>query len=109
MPEAAMDEDDGLEFREDDVGGAGEATRVQAETEAEAVEGPAQEQLGTGVLGMNAGHDAGAGGARYGVHQSPVSCLVVMSASRCMSSCLGTAPPRTRIPSSMFRSMAASL
>ncbi len=48
----------------DDVGSAGEVTNVQAEAEAVAMEGGADESFGRGVMAADGGHDAGAGGGR---------------------------------------------
>ena len=63
VPETAVDEDDGLVFREDEVGLAGERAverAVHRETIAETVEDRAQGEFGFRVAPANAGHDLGA-------------------------------------------------
>jgi hypothetical protein len=56
VPEAAVDEDDGFEFGEDDVGAAGEFFVVETEAEAEFVEEGADAEFGGGVFGFDAAH-----------------------------------------------------
>ena len=56
VPEAAVDEDDGAVFGEDDVGFAGEASVVDAVAEAQAPEGFAEEQLRLGGGRVDGGH-----------------------------------------------------
>lgn len=56
VPEAAVDEDGGAIFGEDDVGLAGKASIVDAVTEAQAPEGFAKEQLRLGGGGVDGGH-----------------------------------------------------
>ena len=56
VPEAAVDEDDGAVFGEDDVRFAGEASVVDAVTEAQAPEGFAEEQLRLCGSGVNGSH-----------------------------------------------------
>ncbi len=56
VPEAAVDEDDGAVFGEDDVRFAGEALVVDAVAEAQAPEGFAEEQLRLGGGGVDGGH-----------------------------------------------------
>ena len=67
VPEAAVDEDDGAVFGEDDVGFAGEALVVDAVAEAQAPEGFAEEQLRLGGGGVNGGHVCVALGGGEGV------------------------------------------
>ena len=62
VPEAAVDEDDGAVFRQDEVGPAGQGfvfRAVDGEAVAEAVEHRAQGQLRLGVAATDAGHDFG--------------------------------------------------
>jgi hypothetical protein len=59
-PEAAVDEDDGAEFRQDDVGFARERLvfrAVDGEAVAETVENGAQCELGLGIAPADAGHE----------------------------------------------------
>ena len=56
VPEAAVDEDDGAVFGEDDVGFAGEAFVVDAVAESQAPEGMTQLQLRLGGGGVDGGH-----------------------------------------------------
>ena len=56
VPEAAVDEDGGFVFGEDDVGTAGEVLGVEAKAVAHAVEEGADEEFGFGVFGFDAGH-----------------------------------------------------
>lgn len=67
VPEAAVDEDDGAVFGEDDVGFAGEASVVDAVAEAQAPEGFAEEQLRLGGGGVDGGHVCVALGGCEGV------------------------------------------
>jgi hypothetical protein len=62
MPEAAVDEDDGFVFGEDDVGFSGEGFDVEAEAVAEFVEEGADAEFGRGVFAFDAGHVPGAAG-----------------------------------------------
>ena len=71
MPEAAVDEDDGAVFRQDDVGPAGERfvlRAVDGEAVAEAVEHGSQGELGFGIPAADAGHDLAAFFRREDVH-----------------------------------------
>lgn len=54
--EAAVDEDDGFVFEEDDVGAAGEVFGVEAEAVAHVVKEGADEELGFGVFGFDPTH-----------------------------------------------------
>lgn len=56
VPEAAVDEDDGAVFGEDDVGGAGEALDVYSIAEAQVPEGVAQAQFRLCGGGMDLRH-----------------------------------------------------
>ena len=67
VPEAAVDEDDGAVFGEDDVRFAGEVSVVDAVTEAQAPEGFAEEQLRLGGGGVDGGHVCVALGRGEGV------------------------------------------
>ena len=63
VPEAAVDEDDGAVFRQDEVGFSGEGfviRPVDGESVAEAVEHRSQGELRLGVASPDAGHDFGA-------------------------------------------------
>lgn len=63
VPEAAVDEDDGAEFRQDEIGAAGEGfvfRAVHGEAVAETVEHGPEGELGFGVPAADAGHDVGA-------------------------------------------------
>jgi hypothetical protein len=57
VPEAAMDENGSLEFRENDIGRSGEVADVEPKAQAQTMEGLAEEQLGAGVLRTNACHN----------------------------------------------------
>src|ERR1043165_2660520 len=59
MPKAAVNEDDGLVFRENDVGASGEFFSVQTKTVAEPMQQRANAFLGRGVLAPNAAHVPG--------------------------------------------------
>lgn len=63
VPEAAVDEDDGAVFGQDDVGPAGELAVLRA-ADGEAVTQPVEhgpdKQLGLGVAPADAGHELGA-------------------------------------------------
>lgn len=59
VPEAAVDEDGGFVFGEDDVGAAGEVFGVEAEAVADAVKDGADEEFGFGVFALDAGHIPG--------------------------------------------------
>jgi hypothetical protein len=60
VPEAAVGEDDGFVFGEDDIGFAGEGFDVEAEAVTEAVEEGADDFFGDGVFPADAGHVPGA-------------------------------------------------
>ena len=63
VPEASMHEDDGIVFRQDDVGFAGEGLvfgAVDGEPVAEAVEHGADHEFGFGVFPLDAAHHLGA-------------------------------------------------
>jgi len=60
VPEAAVDEDDGVPFPQDYVGGAGELADVQAVAESFVVEVVAHNLLGARILRADAGHVVGA-------------------------------------------------
>ena len=62
VPEAAVDEDDGLDPREDDVGATSEVAAVESVAEARSVNGAADDHLGLGVLAADRRHDATADG-----------------------------------------------
>src|SRR5213593_4195665 len=59
VPEAAVDENDGFVFGQDDIGTAGKIPGVKAETETEPVEQGANAHFGGGVLAANAAHVPG--------------------------------------------------
>ena len=62
VPEAAVDEDDGAEFRQDEVGFASEGLvfrAVHGESVAEAVEHRAHGEFRLGVASADARHDLG--------------------------------------------------
>jgi len=92
MPEAAVDEDHGLIFGQDEVGFAGQHAvfrAVHREAVAEAVEQRAQGQLGLGVAAADAGHDLGAffrtEDVGHGCAQSkPVMALMPLQMQRCL-------------------------
>lgn len=56
MPEAAVDEDDGFVFGEDDVGFAGKVFDMEAEAVAHLVEEGTNEHLGLGAFAFDPGH-----------------------------------------------------
>ena len=56
VPEAAVDEDDGLVFAQDDIGLAGKVLAMEAEAVAGAVEHGTDEQFGLGILALDRGH-----------------------------------------------------
>jgi len=63
VPEAAVDEDDGAVFRQDEVGFTGQGTvfrAVDGEAIAEPVEHRAQGEFRLGIATADAGHDIGA-------------------------------------------------
>jgi len=60
VPEAAVDEDGGPEFRQDDVGTAGQIFAMQAEAEAHRVQGGADAHFGFCIGGADGGHVAAA-------------------------------------------------
>lgn len=62
VPEAAVDEDDGVVFGKDEVGPAGEVfvfRAVDGEAVTEAVKDGAKRELGFGIAATDAGHDFG--------------------------------------------------
>ena len=68
VPEAAVDEDGGFVFGEDNVGATGEVFGVEAEAVAEAVQKGADENLGFSVFAFDAGHIPGSALWREAVH-----------------------------------------
>lgn len=60
VPEAAVDEDDGAVFGQDDVRVAGQVASMESEAVAEAVEDRPDADLGGGVFALDGGHDAAA-------------------------------------------------
>ncbi len=66
VPEAAVDEDDGLDAAEYDVRRAGELTVVQTVAEAGGVDCLSDNQLRLGVLAADGGHNAAADGGDAG-------------------------------------------
>jgi hypothetical protein len=71
--------------REDDVRAAGEPADVEAEAQAVAMEGGADEELGRGVMAADGGHDAragGGGGKRVGFQRKLMLGLSAMRSAR---------------------------
>ncbi len=78
VPETAVDEDDRVVFREDDIGAAREFFGVETEAVAEAVEEAAHADFGGGVFAADAAHVPGAAGFgeavfvhRHELHELP--------------------------------------
>ncbi|BAK74858.1 hypothetical protein NH8B_0009 [Pseudogulbenkiania sp. NH8B] len=74
MPEAAMDEDHGLVFRENQIGLAGEVFDMQPVAESCCMKGFAENKLGLGVLAPDAGHHPAPGCLVYYVRHYARCC-----------------------------------
>lgn len=64
VPEATMDQDDGIEAGKDQIGLARKAFVMEPVAEPSFVEFCPQQALGQGVLAFDAGHHSGAGFGR---------------------------------------------
>ena len=80
MPEAAVDEDDGVVFREHDIGASGEILPVETEAEASGMKHFPDHDFRFGVAAPDAGHYPGSlwiGSVRLRFHRDSalVNCL----------------------------------
>lgn len=70
MPETAVDEDNRVVFRENQVGLAGKFFCMKPVTKAPLVQGFADQHFGFGILATDAGHHPAAGGRIYNISHS---------------------------------------